>query len=96
VLIHDITAVANSAVTGFAWRARSTYDVGLRFGRGCEGSIEFDGNGLARGVFRGLIAGNDIEFEGGRRESHGVQGSGYDVGEFEDEWMAFVDEAYGR
>lgn len=93
ILMTDLQAVARSEVTTFGWRSQDEHDGSLRFGRGCEGSVEFNGAGLVRGVFRGLMHGQDIEFEG---ERCGSQHPNDTVSFLEDEWDDFPRRAYGN
>ncbi|KXT06590.1 hypothetical protein AC578_8564 [Pseudocercospora eumusae] len=76
----------------FGWRARDSWEGGLRFGKGCFGEIAFDGNGNVRGTFHGLFN-ESMEFTGRRRT--GPLWAGKSAYKFKQEWDAFPKEAYG-
>ncbi|KAL1297285.1 hypothetical protein AAFC00_004840 [Neodothiora populina] len=93
ILISDIPSAANRNATSFGWRATDEYDGSLKFGSGCDGTIEFDGDGLVRGVFYGLMNGEDIEFEG---EREGTWSTSAIAQDFEVDWDDYPRLAYGR
>ncbi|KXT16269.1 hypothetical protein AC579_471 [Pseudocercospora musae] len=76
----------------FGWRARDSWEGGLRFGKGCFGEIAFDGDGNVRGTFHGLFN-ESMEFIGHRRL--GPLWAGKSAYKFKQEWDAFPKEAYG-
>ncbi|EME86320.1 uncharacterized protein MYCFIDRAFT_84470 [Pseudocercospora fijiensis CIRAD86] len=76
----------------FGWRARDSWEGGLRFGKGCFGEIAFEGNGNVRGTFHGLFN-ESMEFTGRRRT--GPLWAGKSAYKFKQEWDAFPKEAYG-
>jgi hypothetical protein len=91
VKINGIDPVVKRENTSFGWRSRDEQDGSLRFGRGCDGRIEFDGNREVRGVFYGLMDGDHVQFEGTREYDDAP-----DAVKIEEEWNEFPDIAYGR
>ena len=77
----------------FGWRARDSWEGGLRFGKGCFGEVAFDGNGGVRGTFHGLFN-ESMEFTGRRRP--GPLWAGKSAYKFKQEWDEFPKEAYGN
>ncbi|KAJ9657093.1 hypothetical protein H2201_008301 [Coniosporium apollinis] len=87
------TQVTLNVSLSFGWRGREVETERLSFARSNSGEISFSGAGDIRGAIFGLY-GEVLEFWGARR--HGLLWSGRAAWEYEREWDAFVDEAYGR
>lgn len=64
----------------------------LRFGRGCEGMMEFGIHGLERGTFNRVFDGLDVEFG----VSTITRDTQMDWPEWTDQWEDFVKKAYNR
>ncbi|KIX92123.1 uncharacterized protein Z520_12116 [Fonsecaea multimorphosa CBS 102226] len=87
----DITDITTGAAVSFGWRSEDEDDGNMRFGRGCDGYVEFDGEGWVQGRFRGLMHGDDVDFAG-----HLVNEDGLDVADMKHIWDEFPRKAYGR
>ncbi|OQU93975.1 hypothetical protein CLAIMM_00403 [Cladophialophora immunda] len=87
----DIAHITSGNAVSFGWRSEDENDGNMRFGRGCDGYIEFDGEGWMRGRFRGLMHGEDVDFQGEL-----VDEDGLDVAEMKHAWDEFPQKAYGR
>ncbi|EXJ80085.1 hypothetical protein A1O3_08371 [Capronia epimyces CBS 606.96] len=90
--MDELAGVAEGQPTSFAWRSKDDKTGQLKFGRGCDGSIEFDGNEGVKGRFFGLMYGGDLEFEGSLTDMNDVP----NVDWLRDEWDEFPRIAYGR
>jgi hypothetical protein len=91
ILASDIQGMADEDTISFIWRAEDTYNRQYYCRRDQTGSIAFDGNGLVRGTFFGLMSGEDIEF-GGRL----VDEKSPDVSQYRYAWDKIPRMAYGR
>lgn len=91
IRIDDISGLSSGNAIKFAWRSEDEDDGTLRFGRGCDGTMEFDGEGWMKGRFIGLLYGEDVDFEGNL-----VNEEGLDIEEVKDAWDDFPKKAYGR
>jgi hypothetical protein len=89
--MDDISGIASGEAVSFGWRSEDQDDGFMKFGRGCDGTMEFDGEGWIRGQFHGLMYGEDVEFGGNL-----VNEEGLDVREMKHIWDEFPRKAYGR
>ncbi|KIW65037.1 hypothetical protein PV04_07324 [Phialophora macrospora] len=89
--MDDIAGIASGQAVSFGWRSEDQHDGFMKFGRGCDGTMEFDGGGWIRGHFHGLMYGEDVEFVGNL-----VNEEGLDVREMKHIWDEFPRKAYGR
>lgn len=99
VRMDGINGIGKSIRKSFGWRSEDSETGELRFGKGCDGWIEFDGNGNVRGVFHGLVVRRDVEFEGHIREDYGYEGDNERaevVNDIVSQWHEYPDRAYGR
>ncbi|KEQ78211.1 hypothetical protein M436DRAFT_69327 [Aureobasidium namibiae CBS 147.97] len=76
----------------FNWRARDMGSGQLRFGRGCEGVMEFGIHGVDKGTFYRLFDGIDVDFG----TSNIARDTQMDWPEWMDQWEHYVKEAYNR
>ncbi|EXJ93314.1 hypothetical protein A1O1_01706 [Capronia coronata CBS 617.96] len=60
--VDELDGIAERHPKSFNWRSRDDGTGQLRFGRGCDGEIEFDGGDGVRGSFYGLMPGGDVDF----------------------------------
>ncbi|EXJ56553.1 hypothetical protein A1O7_06897 [Cladophialophora yegresii CBS 114405] len=88
--VGDMSGISSDHAVSFGWRSEDQDDGFMKFGRGCDGAIEFDGEGWIRGHFNGLMYGEDVEFVG-----EWVNGEGLDVREMKHIWEDFPRKAYG-
>jgi len=99
IRLDNIDDIAGSVRKSFGWRSEDCDTDQLRFGKGCDGWIEFNGGGGVRGAFHGLFGGRDTEFEGGLEEHFGHEDEHEReevVGAWASEWHEFPERAYGR
>ncbi|ETI26420.1 hypothetical protein G647_03197 [Cladophialophora carrionii CBS 160.54] len=89
--VSDMSDISCDQAVSFGWRSEDQDDGFMKFGRGCDGVIEFDGEGWIRGHFNGLMYGEDVEFTGEL-----VNDEGLDVREMKHIWDDFPRKAYGR
>ena len=89
--MDDISHITSGEPISFGWRSEDKDDGSMRFGRGCDGTMEFDGEGWVRGRFEGLMDGDDVDFVGNL-----VDEDGLDVQEMKRAWDDFPKKAYGR
>ncbi|KAH0842189.1 hypothetical protein AYO21_00186 [Fonsecaea monophora] len=87
----DISHVTPHNAVSFGWRSEDDDDGDMKFGRGCDGYLEFDGDEWMKGSFRGLMDGQDVDFQG-----HLIEEDGLDVTEMKGIWDEFPRKAYGR
>ncbi|OAP63871.1 hypothetical protein AYL99_03098 [Fonsecaea erecta] len=87
----DISRITTGDAVSFGWRSEDDNDGDMKFGRGCDGHMEFDREGWVQGRFRGLMHGDDVDFQG-----HLVNEDGLDVEEMRHIWDDFPRKAYGR
>ena len=93
--MDDTTGLAAAGATKtFGWRSEDeNSNSKMRFGRGCDGEVSFDGDGGVQGVFAGgMMYGEDVEFWGSLEDQDdrpGVEG-------VREEWDGFARRAYGR
>ncbi|THV74702.1 hypothetical protein D6D29_08853 [Aureobasidium pullulans] len=92
VLRVENFSLENSRVCDFDWRARDMGTDQVRFGRGCEGMMEFGIHGLERGTFYRVFDGLDVEFG----VSTITRDTQMDWPEWMDQWEDFVKKAYNR
>lgn len=59
IRLDNIDDIAGSVRKSFGWRSEDCDTDQLRFGKGCDGWIEFDGRDGVRGAFHGLFGGRD-------------------------------------
>jgi hypothetical protein len=81
-----------SRVCNFNWRARDMGSGQLRFGRGCEGVVEFGIHGVDKGTFYRLFDGLDVDFG----TSNIARDTQMNWPEWMDQWENYVKEAYNR
>lgn len=74
------------------WRARDGENGSVRFGRGCNGTVEFPEPSIIQGRLFGLY-GDVMEFWGRKRP--GPKNCGHAPKQFEEEWNSFPSEVYG-
>jgi len=92
IRMDDISRITVSGESvSFNWRSEDQKDEFMKFGRGCDGRMAFDGEGWVTGAFKGLLYGEDVEFEGNL-----VNGEGCDIREMRAVWDDFPRRAYGR
>ena len=91
IRIDDTSRIASGDAVSFGWRSEDQNDGFMKFGRGCDGTMAFDGEGWARGTFKGLLYGEHVDFEGSL-----VNEDGCDVEEMKGVWDDFPRKAYGR
>ncbi|CAD0105903.1 unnamed protein product [Aureobasidium uvarum] len=75
----------------FNWRSRDMGSGQLRFGRGCEGIMEFGIHGVDKGTFYRLFDGIDVDFG----VSSFTRDTQMDWPDWMDQWEGYVKEAYG-
>ncbi|THV83522.1 hypothetical protein D6D26_10177 [Aureobasidium pullulans] len=92
VLRVEKFSLENSRVCDVDWRARDMGTDQLRFGRGCEGVMEFGIHGLEKGTFNRVFDGLDVEFG----VSTITRDTRMDWPEWMDQWEGFVKNAYNR
>ncbi|THZ84017.1 hypothetical protein D6C84_04470 [Aureobasidium pullulans] len=92
VLRIETFLLENTSVCDFDWRARDMGTDQQRFGRGCEGMMEFGIHGLERGTFHRVFDGLDVEFG----VSTITRDTRMDWPEWMDQWEDFVKKAYNR
>lgn len=88
--MDNIAGLADQETVSFGWRAEDEETGDLRFGRGCNGSMELDSQGNVRGCFFALIRGQDVEFEGALQHLNAP-----DVAGLRSQWDRFPQIAYG-
>ena len=88
----DVDGIPDYDAVTFAWRAEDKETGSFDFRRGCEGEIEFHGNGGIRGTFYGLVYREVIEFVGVLEDKHEAPDAGY----LRDQWERIPRLAYGR
>jgi hypothetical protein len=81
-----------SRVCDFNWRARDMGSGQLRFGRGCEGVMEFGIHGVDKGTFYRLFDGLDVDFG----TSNVARDTQMNWPDWMDQWEDYVKEAYSR
>lgn len=91
IRIDDMSGFSSGNAIKFGWRSEDEDDGTLRFGRGCDGFMHFDGEGWMKGRFNGLLHGEDVDFEGNL-----INEEGLDVEEVKSAWDDFPKKAYGR
>lgn len=79
-------------VCNFSWRARDMCSGQLRFGRGCEGVMEFGIHGVDKGTFYRLFDGIDVDFG----TSNIARDTQINWPDWMDQWEDYVKEAYHR
>lgn len=92
IRMDGLDGLADGLSRHFGWRSRDDSTGQLRFGRGCDGSIEFDGNDGVRGSFYGLLPGGDLEFVGELTDMDEAP----DAEDLRYEWDEFPRIAYDR
>lgn len=99
VRLDNIDGIGQGVRKSFGWRSEDVQTGGLRFGKGCDGWVEFDGAGSVRGAFYGLMARRDVNFEGQLEEDFNYE-SDYEwdgaIGELSARWHDFPDRGYNR
>jgi len=92
--MDDTSGLPSGDTKTFGWRSEDeNSNSKMRFGRGCDGSITFDGNGGVQGVFAGgLMYGENVEFWGELQDEDDRP----DVEDVREEWEGFPRRAYGR
>jgi hypothetical protein len=91
VHMGDISRITSGDPITFGWRSENQDSGKMRFGRGCDGTMAFNGEDWVEGRFRGLLFGEDVEFEGNLIDEDGL-----DVREAQQYWDDFPRKAYGR
>ena len=89
--MDSLNGLPSGDTKSFTWRAEDAYSHQYHFRRDQTGWMQFDGSELVRGCFSGLIAGEDIDFEGRL-----VSENAPDVPAFRSEWDKISRMAYGR
>lgn len=99
IRLDGVSDLGRPVRTSFGWRSEHVDGGGYRFGKGCDGWLEFDGQGSVRGVFHGLANRQDVDFDGEVQEDYSYE----DEEERHDrvegliaEWHEYPDRAYGR
>ncbi|EXJ74410.1 uncharacterized protein A1O5_02706 [Cladophialophora psammophila CBS 110553] len=87
----DTSRITTGGTISFGWRSEDDNDGNMKFGRGCDGSMEFDGEGWVNGHFRMLMDGEDVDFQ-----AQWMDEDGLDVTEMKHLWDEFPRKAYGR
>ncbi|KIW92259.1 uncharacterized protein Z519_07243 [Cladophialophora bantiana CBS 173.52] len=87
----DISRITTGGTISFGWRSEDDNDGNVKFGRGCDGSMEFDREGWVNGHFRMLMDGEDVDFQAQLMDEDGL-----DVTEMKHLWDEFPRRAYGR
>lgn len=103
IRIDGIGDIARGTRKSFGWRSEDL-DTGtdLKFGKNCDGWMQFDGNGGLQGVFFGFKTMGrfkDVSFQGGLTEDYSYESDDErnDIVEsMEREWHSFPERAYGR
>ncbi|KAK5074005.1 hypothetical protein LTR64_006854 [Lithohypha guttulata] len=99
VRLDNIDGIGQGVRKSFGWRSQDIATGEWRFGKGCDGWVEFDGEGSVRGVFYGLATRRDIEFEGQLEETFNYEWS-YEwnsaIGDLSARWHDIPDRAYKR
>jgi len=99
IRLDSIDDIAGSVRKSFSWRSEDSDTGQLRFGKGCDGWIEFNGGGGVRGAFHGLIGGRGVEFEGELQDHFGYEDNEEREEAIEfwtSEWHQYPERAYGR
>ncbi|KIX07957.1 uncharacterized protein Z518_02611 [Rhinocladiella mackenziei CBS 650.93] len=94
IRMDDTSGLARGDTVSFGWRAEDTNascQTRYKFGRGCNGSMEFDGRGGVRGRFFGLVYVQDVEFEGTMEN----EDDALEAEELKYQWDEFLRLAYG-
>ncbi|KAI4723745.1 hypothetical protein E4T49_08529 [Aureobasidium sp. EXF-10728] len=91
IRVDDYYAL-DSQLCNFNWRARDMGTGQLRFGRGCEGVMEFGIHGVDRGTFHRLFDGLDVDFG----VSSFTRDTQMNWPDWMDQWEGYVKEAYNR
>lgn len=92
ILRCDADGLADSENKTFAWRSEDIETGGFDFRRGCEGEIEFDGNGRVKGRFYALVYREVVEFDADLESKHDAP----DADSLRDQWERIPRIAYGR
>ena len=92
ILRCDADGLADSENKTFAWRSEDMETGGFDFRRGCEGEIEFDGNGRVKGRFYALVYREVVEFDADLESKHDAPDADY----LRDQWERIPRLAYGR
>jgi hypothetical protein len=91
--ISPTSGLASGETKTLGWRAEDLYQNNMmKFGKGCDGRITFDGQGGVSGVMFGVMYGGDVEFEGGLQDAEERPDAAY----VREEWDSYPDRAYGR
>lgn len=90
--------IASGTRKTLGWRTNDRETGRLRFGKGCDGWIVFDGTGFVQGSFHSIDYGKDVEFEG--HLEHAFDDETTEEREFQIEalsanWHEFPVRAYG-
>ncbi|KAK5947220.1 hypothetical protein PMZ80_001368 [Knufia obscura] len=99
IRLDNLDDIAGSVRKSFGWRSEDSETGQLRFGKGCDGWIEFNGGGGVRGAFHGLIGGRDVDFDGGLQDHYGHESEDEKeeaIGAWASQWHEFPERAYGR
>jgi hypothetical protein len=91
IRVDNISGITDGQTLSFGWRSEDEQDGRLKFGRGCDGSIRFDGEGRVDGCFYRLDDGEDVEFGGDLHDDEKP-----DVRELRHTWDDFPRRGYGR
>ncbi|KAJ9615363.1 hypothetical protein H2200_001438 [Cladophialophora chaetospira] len=89
--MDDISRITSGDAVSFGWRSEDQDDGYLKFGRGCDGTMSFDGEGWVKGHFKSFMYVRDVEFEGNL-----VNEDGLDIVEMKRVWDEFLAKAYGN
>jgi hypothetical protein len=91
--LSPTSGLASGETKIFGWRAEDLFqDDKMKFGKGCDGRVTFDGQGCMTGVMFGVMYGGDVKFEGTLQDAEERPDTAY----LSDEWDAYPDRAYGR
>jgi hypothetical protein len=92
VIRVDDFYLGHSRVCNFNWRTRDMSSGQLRFGRGCEGIMEFGIHGVDKGSFYRLFDGIGVDFG----TSNIARDTQMNWPDWMDQWEDYVKEAYNR
>lgn len=96
--LDSIAGIASSERKSFGWRTEDQETGRLRFGKGCDGWIEFDGHGSVQGTFYSVNDGKDVDFDGRLEEAFDYESAEEretEIEELSTTWHGFPHRAYG-